>query len=396
VGDEGRDGRDRRGAAAAADGLAAPSSAGPSAGRFTHAAAARPTAARSTDAMTRLFLVECRRNLARRLTFLLVVAFVVVTVVGIGIAWFNIETYSDADVAQREQQSLDQCEFETTEYGIPSGPPATFELEGGDVSIEGNSATSLDQLTPDEAREFCAEQLALAKAGRQGTYYFYYDDPRPSAVDFWDPDANNESFFGAIQMLIVLVTLGAAASMIGAEWKAGTITTQLTWSPDRIRVFLVKTAAAVVLAVAIAFVLQVVFALLVIGLIAVKDGVMDAADAAWWANLMGGIGRGCFLVGVGAALCSALAMLFRNTAGAVIVVFAYVAVAEGLIRAWQPDWEPWLVGTNLAIVLRGRAYEFVEFDKDPLPAALTLLAYVAVAVAVAAAAFRTRDIAGAS
>jgi hypothetical protein len=192
------------------------------------------------------------------------------------------------------------------------------------------------------------------------------------------------------------VTLAAAASMIGAEWKAGTVTTQLTWFPRRVPLFLVKVLAAVLIAVALAFLLQLLFALMVVGLITAKDGLTAGADSQWWGNLLAGMGRGCFLVAIAAVLGSSLAMIFRNTAGAIIVVFAYVAVAESLLRLWQPDWERWFVGPNVGIVVGGHALRSVEWHKEPMAAALTLLGYAAVAAVLAALAFHRRDIAGAS
>jgi ABC-2 type transport system permease protein len=343
----------------------------------------------------RLLGVEMRRDLARRATRLLVLAFLLATVGGIAIAWANIETGSDASVAAAEQQAIDRCIEHVTTFGVPSGPPATFELEGG-PTIEVPTPTETEVLDPDAAEARCQLELEMHLRGELGgSGLVYYEDPRPNIIDFWDPQANENSFFGGIQTLLALVALGAAASMIGAEWKAGTITTQLTWFPGRVPLFLTKVVAAVVLAVAIAFVLQVVFAALVVGLVAGKNGVMDAADGAWWANLFAGMGRTCFLVGVAAALGASLAMLFRNTAGAVLVVFVYVAVAEQLLRVWQPDWERWFIGPNFAIVLTGHALEGVDWTKEPLAAAATLLVYVAVAIVLAAVMFQRRDIAGA-
>lgn len=345
--------------------------------------------------MIRLLGVEIQRDLARRLTRLLVLAFIVLTAVGIGIAWVNIETYSPAEIEARQDQALAQCIADAVTFGVPSGPPATFRVDGG-PAVELPTGEVIDQLDEDEARQLCETQLARQIDGDlSNSGPLYYDDPRPNVLDFWDPTANESSFFGGIQWLMMVVGLGAAASIIGAEWKAGTVTTQLTWFPRRVPLFLVKVAAATLLAVVIAFVLQVFFAAMVLALIAVRDGVTDGADATWWGNLFAGIGRGCFLIGVAAALGASLAMLFRNTAGAVILVFAYVAVAEQLLALWQPDWERWFVGHNIAIVLRGHALD-TEWVKHPLPAALTLVAYTAIALVAAALTFHRRDIAGTS
>ena len=60
----------------------------------------------------------------------------------------------------------------------------------------------------------------------------------------------------------LFLVVGAAicgASVAGAEWKAGTITTVLTWEPSRRRFHAARTASAAILAFAIGFALQIVY-----------------------------------------------------------------------------------------------------------------------------------------
>ena len=84
--------------------------------------------------------------------------------------------------------------------------------------------------------------------------------------------------------------------------------------------------------------------------------------------------------------------LAANTVAALVAVWAWVLVGEGLVRALRPDWSRWLLSENVA-----RA---VVFDPDPsLPfvrpgwlAVGTLVAYAALAVAVAVVLFGRRDV----
>ena len=58
--------------------------------------------------------------------------------------------------------------------------------------------------------------------------------------------------------LLIGAVVGGA-SMIGAEWRAGTFVTLLTWQPDRRRVAIAKLLACGIVATAVAVVLQVLF-----------------------------------------------------------------------------------------------------------------------------------------
>jgi hypothetical protein len=346
----------------------------------------------------RLFVVECRRDLRRRLTLVLVLLFVAVVVVGIGIAWINIDTYSDTEIETLQEEAVRYCVADAANYGFPSGEPKIFEVEPG-VFVETPTGGTVDEVDTAEAERRCREQLAAMLAGESTdsfSGYLYYDDPRPSGLDLWDPDSSGDSAMGIIAPLLMIAGMGAAASMVGAEWKAGTVTTQLTWTSNRVAMFAAKVAAAVVLAAAIAFALQIFYAVLVYGLIVGKGGATDMIDGAWLGDLAAGMVRTSFLVGIGAAVGTSLAMVFRSTAGAIIVVFGYVAVAETLLRQWQPDWAPWLVGENLTIVLTGELLEGDSWEKAPIAAAVTLLVYAAALAVAAAADFHRRDIAGTS
>ena len=68
---------------------------------------------------------------------------------------------------------------------------------------------------------------------------------------------------GAVLIGSIFLLLGGVpsrgAAVAGGEWRAGTITTVLTWEPRRVRLNLARTAACGILAFVVGVVLQVVF-----------------------------------------------------------------------------------------------------------------------------------------
>ena len=173
------------------------------------------------------------------------------------------------------------------------------------------------------------------------------------------------------------------------------MTTVLTWEPRRIRLNLTRTAACGILALLIATALQVVF--LVAFLPAVlAHGTTAGADADWWRSLMFAVGRVSLLTSVAAMLAVALATLGRNTTFTLGVVFAWMAVVEGLIRGLRPEWGQYLWGENLATTLSWAQLRDAGFDRGPLLAAVTFVAYTSVIVGAATIIFWRRDIAGTS
>ena len=72
-------------------------------------------------------------------------------------------------------------------------------------------------------------------------------------------DGGEDSFLLTAALFLVVGAAICGASVAGAEWKAGTITTVLTWEPSRRRLHAARTASAAILAFAIGFALEVVF-----------------------------------------------------------------------------------------------------------------------------------------
>jgi hypothetical protein len=220
---------------------------------------------------------------------------------------------------------------------------------------------------------------------------------RPSGNQFqltelWPRDRDAGPLLAAPVIFLAIGGLLGGASMVGAEWRAGTMTTVLTWEPRRVRVAVAKLAAAGVLAFLIAVLLLGVFCLALVP--AGVRGSREGTDAAWFGGLVGGVLRGGLLTSFAAVLGASVAMVGRNTAAALGGAFAYLMVGENVLRAWKPWLVRWLIGENSATVLLGGTPDAAPFQRSVAVALATLALYVGVLAVAAVASFRARDVSG--
>jgi len=191
-------------------------------------------------------------------------------------------------------------------------------------------------------------------------------------------------------LLIALFTL-LAASFVGAEWHAGTVTTLLTWEPRRFRVFLAKVLSAAAIAFVGFLALQAVLGA-ALAPAAIFRGTTAGADAAWFRSVAGLVLRAGAVAAMGAAVATSLAFIGRNTAAALGVAFGYIAVIEPILRGVKPKWQPWLVYDNVATFIVGHTAEFTVRPRTPSGAGLLVGLYVVALAAVAAGFFLRRDV----
>lgn len=218
------------------------------------------------------------------------------------------------------------------------------------------------------------------------------DDPA-YLVNLWQDDGE-----GLLLIPGTLLPLGAAiaaASLLGAEWHAGTMTTLLTWAPRRLRVLGSKLGTAAALAALISLGLLVVFSLALLPTMLVK-GSTQGADGAWAVGVAGVALRIAGVAGLAALLGGALAAIARSTGFAVGVALGYLAVVEPIMRGLKPAWVDWFLAENIGRFVTARPLSASMIDKSTAAAALLLLTYAAVAAAVAMWLFHRRDVAGSS
>jgi hypothetical protein len=173
------------------------------------------------------------------------------------------------------------------------------------------------------------------------------------------------------------------------------VTTVLTWEPRRVRLGLTRTAACALCAFVLALVLQALFLASFLPAV-LAHGSTSGATAGWWTSLALVLLRVALMTGLAAAVGVSLASIGRNTAFALGVVFAWMAVVEGIVRGLRPGWAEYLWAENLGTVVPWMQLEQVEFSRGPLVALATVVLYTAVLVILATVLFHRRDIAGAS
>ncbi|HUF83951.1 MAG TPA: ABC transporter permease subunit [Acidimicrobiia bacterium] len=214
-----------------------------------------------------------------------------------------------------------------------------------------------------------------------------------SSADIWagNDEPGDANTLGQTSGLFVLMGLLGGASFIGAEYKAGTIATVLTWEPRRVRVIAGKLLAAGIVAAAAYVVLQAMLgAALIPAVIARGD---DAGlDSEFYWRVGGLLLRGGLVTGGAAVLGASLAALGRNTTAALGVALGYLIVVEQILRGLRPGWHDWFLLENLFLVLVGRPEEGSDIERSVISAGILLTGYLVAVAVVASVAFARRDV----
>jgi hypothetical protein len=220
-------------------------------------------------------------------------------------------------------------------------------------------------------------------------------DPTPWAIDLVElwPENGADPVLGIAVIPLVMGALVAGASMVGAEWRAGTVTTNLTWEPRRVRLAVAKFAATGLCAAVIGLLFIVLFALALLPTIA-AHGSFEGADADWWLQAVAAVGRGAVLIGAVAIAGAALAMIGRNTAAAIGVAFVLVSILDPILRSWKPRLDRWLVTSNAAWAMSANeGFDASGAAYDPVRGGVIATIYLVALAAAAVYLFRSRDIA---
>lgn len=321
--------------------------------------------------MTALLAVEMRRCLARRLTRVLIgVAVLASTVVGV-LTFVNTEEYTapgSTEAEARRRATVDNC-VQSFRAGGRFGP--------GPIVVEGGGP----QPTAADMRRICEDMAGGVDV-----------DQSLHLTDLWSADGDGDFVWGVTTVFLSIGALIGAASMVGAEWKANTFTTLLTWEPRRVRLAVAKLAAVALLAAGVTVALQLVFAAALFPTMAVK-GTTTGADAEWLRTAAAGLGRSGLLAAMAAVVGAGVAMVGRSTSAALGGAFAYLAIGESLLRVWKPGQSRWLLAENATIFLTWRRLDGAPFERPTGLATATLVAYALVIAAAATLSLRQRDVA---
>jgi hypothetical protein len=305
--------------------------------------------------VTRLVGVEVRRLLARRAVRAVALVLLAGLVIGGIVLFANSHRATPQEVQAAEQHRRGLVEACTAGQGPPD-----------------------EAIPPGMTRQQFCEEIAA-------------ETTDPTSKEFFLTDFANaaQSFTGLF--VVALTALGA--SLVGAEWHAGTMTTLLTWEPRRLRVVLTKLGVAFGLGFVGYLALQAV--LFLVGLPAAAwRGSTAGLTSHWWSTTIALLLRGAVLAGMGASVGAAVANLARNTAAAIAAAFAYFAVLEPLLRAWKPHLDRWLFSTNAVAFVSGSKDIFFFQPRSMTASGLVLSGYVVVLSAAAVAGFLRRDVAG--
>lgn len=221
------------------------------------------------------------------------------------------------------------------------------------------------------------------------------DEGNPAVMTNWWIADDHVGVLSVGMFFLFLGGFFAGATVAGAEWRAGTITTVLTWEPRRLRLHSARLTSGAVLAFVFSFGLQVIFLASLVPAV-VFNGTAEGVDGSFWLNLAVVVARTSVITAAAAILAMSLATAARNTAFAVIAMFAWIVVIEGLIRTLKPSLSSWLWGETVTTVMSWSRLDTVEIARGPLMSAVTLAAYLAVIIGGAAISFQRRDIAAGS
>ena len=200
-----------------------------------------------------------------------------------------------------------------------------------------------------------------------------------------------DNAIATVSVLSYLLVIVIGASAIGAEYRAGTVGTILTWEPRRVRLLVTRLLAAAIIGMVFFLIVQVVFVgAWVIGV--ELNGRSSGAGSSFWSDLVLLLGRATLIGGALAIMSGAIATLGKNTAAAMGVWFGYLIAVEAILRSQIDAFVPWFL---TAVIASAYGWETVAQNGhtvSPGTGALKLLVYVVLVGGVAVVVFRRRDV----
>jgi hypothetical protein len=238
----------------------------------------------------------------------------------------------------------------------------------------------------------CAFAGVIAYLSSRDSLKFAQDPGHPARMVNWWVGGGDDNFLGIAAIFLVVGVAICGASVAGAEWKAGTMTTMLTWVPSRVRLHGARTGSAALLSFVIGFMIQALFLAAAVPAV-VAHGTTAGTDAAWWAALLLAMLRISLVTSLVAVLAVNVATLGRNTSAALIALATWALVVERMVAGFWPKLGRFMIAENLATVVSWTQLTDVDFERPPIIALLALVLYLAAVVAGTTALFVRRDVA---
>jgi ABC-2 type transport system permease protein len=204
---------------------------------------------------------------------------------------------------------------------------------------------------------------------------------------------------------VVLLGVALAASLGGADWSAGTMTTLLTWEPRRARVLLIRALVVALVVALVTLFLQGVLLGAFSLAVALRGTHLGAPPGLVGTAVVTGLRVSTVAVGFG-LVALAIATIGRSTVAALGVLFGYLVLFEGVIAGLRPSIQDrLLVRAGGVIVSQQPIYDqsHESFSSlgpvSPPPVLLGLTeawvvaaVYVVVLMVLALLVFRARDV----
>jgi ABC-2 type transport system permease protein len=314
-----------------------------------------------------LFRSELLRARSRRMVVMLIVGGVILIVVAIVIAGANSQKPTPEQIAQA--RTFSQKQFAKCMQGQFLGGP--------DAAVPPPYAT---------LEEFCRAATTSSAP-----------DSSLKLSDAVDVIQHSGTF-------TVLLGVVLGASLMGADWSAGTMTTLLTWEPRRIRVFLTR---ALVVAIVVTVVTVVLQALLLgaFSLAVAFRGTTVGSPPGLLNDVVQSVVRVSAVAVAFGLVAMAVATVGRSTVAAVGVLFGYLVLFEGVIAGFRPSIQDRLLVRAAGVVISqqpifDQSESFNSSLSNQLPRVLlglaeawvVVAAYVVVLMVLALLVFRSRDV----
>jgi ABC-2 type transport system permease protein len=213
-----------------------------------------------------------------------------------------------------------------------------------------------------------ADEIAASKSSYQGCLSgrdlrprgqipVGYDSLEDYCIRTQEGDTGSGIFVGHLADIIqgaatftILIGVVLGASLGGADWSAGTMTTLLTWEPRRIRVLLTRTVVVGVFVFAITLALQILLAIAVIGAVELRGTVVALPF-----TFLAAVGRSMVRVSIVSVAFGLVAMsiatLGRSTVAALGILFGYLILVEGVIAGFAHGIENRLLVRAAGVVI---------------------------------------------
>lgn len=222
---------------------------------------------------------------------------------------------------------------------------------------------------------------------------FAHDTGHPAHMaNWWISGGGGESFLTPAALFLVIGAVICGASVVGAEWKAGTMTTMLTWVPSRVRLHGARTLSAAVLSFVIGFLIQMMYLASAIPAVVIH-GDTTGTSASWWGALLLAMIRISFITLLVTVLAVSIATIGRNTSAALVALATWALVIERMVVGFWPRFARFMIAENVGTVIPWAPMLHADFERPPIVALLTLVGYLIPVVVVATVLFVRRDVA---